>query len=194
MRLSPVPFFSMVVYRYSRLFYNSFFHPLVYSPFAFPVVSCSYNCDIWGFTQFNQEDEASVRFKLLYDQCCGSGMFYHGFRIRLSGSKIFFSSQILHKTWNASLLFLAYYAFRQGCGSGLIQCGSGSSILALSGSGSGSKLKQNFRRQCLSQILLKPKFESNQIKKIPVLFIKFISQKVVSAILYLFSGKFFLNN
>jgi hypothetical protein len=54
----------------------------------------------------------------------------------------------------------------QGCGSGLIQSryGSGSSIIAQSGSGcgSGTKLKQNFRRQFLSQICLKLKFESNQ--------------------------------
>jgi hypothetical protein len=50
---------------------------------------------------------------------------------------------------------------KQGCGSGLIQYGSGSSIFAKSGSssGSGSKLKQNF-----SQIFVKSKFESNQIK------------------------------
>jgi hypothetical protein len=57
----------------------------------------------------------------------------------------------------------------QGCGSGLNQCGSGSSILAQSGpgcgSGSGSKLKQNFQRQFLSQIFLKSKLQSNQIKK-----------------------------
>jgi hypothetical protein len=68
----------------------------------------------------------------------------------------------------------------QGCGSGLIQYGSGSSIFAQSGSGSssgsGSKLKQNFRRQFFSQIFLKSKL--SQIKsKIPVLFINFFSLK-----------------
>jgi hypothetical protein len=81
----------------------------------------------------------------------------------------------------------------QGCGSGLIQCGSrsGSNILAQgSGSGSSSKLKQNFRRQFLSQNLLKSKFESKQIKNTGVIH-QFFSQTVVSAILYLYSGIFF---
>jgi hypothetical protein len=77
---------------------------------------------------------------------------------------------------------------KQGCGCGLIQ--SGSSILAQSGSSSGFNLKQNFRRQFLSQIFLKSKFESNQIKNIGVIHQK-IFQKVVSAF-YLFSGKIFL--
>jgi hypothetical protein len=49
----------------------------------------------------------------------------------------------------------------QGCGSGSIK--SGSSIFAQSGSG--SKLKQNVRRQFCSQTFLKSKFESNQLKK-----------------------------
>jgi hypothetical protein len=77
---------------------------------------------------------------------------------------------------------------QQGCGSGLIKYGSGSSMFAQSGSG--SKLKQNFRRQFPSHIFLKSKFESNQIKNTGV-FHKFFFQKVVSAILYLFSGKIF---
>jgi hypothetical protein len=77
----------------------------------------------------------------------------------------------------------------QGCGSGLIYYGSGSSIFAQSG----SKLKQNFRRQFLSQIFLKSKFESNQIKNTCVIHQNFF-QKVLSAILYFFSGKIFLKN
>jgi hypothetical protein len=40
---------------------------------------------------------------------------------------------------------------------------------------------------------LKSKFESNQIKNIGVIHLIFF-QKVVSAILYLFSGNIFLNN
>jgi hypothetical protein len=66
----------------------------------------------------------------------------------------------------------------QGCGSGLIYYGSGSSIFAQSGSrtGSGSKLKQNFRRQFLSQIFLKSKFESNQIKNIGVIHLNFFKK------------------
>jgi hypothetical protein len=60
-------------------------------------------------------------------------------------------------------------------GSGLIQYGSGSSIFAQSGSG--SKLKQNFRTQFFSQIFLKSKFEPNQIKSTGV-FINFFFQKV----------------
>jgi hypothetical protein len=79
-----------------------------------------------------------------------------------------------------------------GCGSGLIQC-EGSSILAQSGSGSGSKLKQNFQRQFLSQNYLKSKFESNQIKNTGVIHQIFVSKStVVGAILYLFSCKLFL--
>jgi hypothetical protein len=74
--------------------------------------------------------------------------------------------------------------FYQGCGSGLIYYGSGSSIFAQSESG--SKLKQNFRRQFLSQICLKSKFESNQIKNTCVIHHKFF-QKVLSAILYFFT-------
>jgi hypothetical protein len=85
--------------------------------------------------------------------------------------------------------------FHQGCGSGLIKYGSGSSIFPQSGSGSssgsGSKLKQNFRREFPSQIFLKSKFELNQIKNTGVIHQK-IFQKVVSAILYLFSGKNFI--
>jgi hypothetical protein len=55
---------------------------------------------------------------------------------------------------------------------GLIKkgCGSGSSY------GSGSKLKQNFRRQFLSKKILKSKFESNQIKNKGV-FINFFFEK-----------------
>jgi hypothetical protein len=70
--------------------------------------------------------------------------------------------------------------------------GTGSSMFAQTGSGSrtGSKLKQNFRRQFLYQIFLKSKFESNHIKNIGVIHLNFF-QKVVSAILYLFSGKIF---
>jgi hypothetical protein len=49
-------------------------------------------------------------------------------------------------------VFEALIGKSQGCGSGLIQYGSGS----------GSKLKQNFRRKFFSQIFLKSKFESNQ--------------------------------
>jgi hypothetical protein len=82
---------------------------------------------------------------------------------------------------------------KQGCGSGLIFYGSGSSIFAQSRSGSGSKLKQNFRRQFLSQIFLRSKFESNQIKNICVIHQNFF-QKVVSAILYLFSVLIFVKN
>jgi hypothetical protein len=52
--------------------------------------------------------------------------------------------------------------FKQGCVSGLIYYGSGSSIFVQSGSG--SKIKQNFWRRFLFQIFLKSKFESNQIK------------------------------
>jgi hypothetical protein len=84
-----------------------------------------------------------------------------------------------------------HIVFIQGCGSGLIYYGSGSSIFAQSGSG--SKRKQNFRRQFLSQIFLKSKFESNQIKNTCVIHQNFF-QKVVSAILYLFSGKIFVKN
>jgi hypothetical protein len=62
-----------------------------------------------------------------------------------------------------------------------------------SGYGSGSKLKQNFRRQFLSQNFLKSKLESNKIKNTCVIHQK-VFQKVLSAILYFFSGKFFLNN
>jgi hypothetical protein len=51
-------------------------------------------------------------------------------------------------------------------------------------SGSGSKLKQNFRRQFLPQILL------SQIKNTGVIQFFFL-QKVVSAILYLWSGNLF---
>jgi type IV secretory pathway ATPase VirB11/archaellum biosynthesis ATPase len=64
-------------------------------------------------------------------------------------------------------------------------------IRSSSGSGFGSKLKQNFRRQFSSQIFLKSKFESNQIKNTDVIHQNFF-QKVVNAILYLFSGKFVL--
>jgi hypothetical protein len=60
-------------------------------------------------------------------------------------------------------------------------------------SGSGSKLKQNFRKQFLSQIFLKSKFESNQIKNTGVIHQIFF-QQIVSAILYVFSGKIFLKN
>jgi hypothetical protein len=95
-----------------------------------------------------------------------------------------------------------YCEILQGCGSGLIQSwsgyGSGSNILPQSGYesgssyGSGSKLKQNFRRQFLSQIFLKSKFESNQMKYTGVIHQKFVQKvPVVSAILYLFSGKIF---
>jgi hypothetical protein len=82
--------------------------------------------------------------------------------------------------------------YRQGCGSGLIYYGSGSSIFAQSG----SKLKQNFRKQFLSQIFLKSKFESNQIKNAGTCVIHkiFFKKYVVSAILYLFSGKIFVKN
>jgi hypothetical protein len=55
--------------------------------------------------------------------------------------------------------------------------------------------KQNFRRQFLSQILLKSKFESNQIKNTGVIHqIFFQKVPVVSAILYLFSGNIFWKN
>jgi hypothetical protein len=57
--------------------------------------------------------------------------------------------------------------------------------------GSGSKLKQNFQRQFFSQILISKK--SNQIKNTGVIHQSFF-QKVVSAILYLFSGKIFVKN
>jgi hypothetical protein len=77
--------------------------------------------------------------------------------------------------WTNSLGSVPINAYRQGCGSG---------------SGSGSKLKQNFRRQFPSEIFLKSKFELNQIKNTGVIHPKFF-QKVVSAILYIFSGKFF---
>jgi hypothetical protein len=50
-------------------------------------------------------------------------------------------------------LYQFLYSKYQGCGSGLIQFGSG--ILAQSGFRSGYKLKQNFGRQFLSQIFLK---------------------------------------
>jgi hypothetical protein len=85
----------------------------------------------------------------------------------------------------------------KGCGSGLIYYGSGSTIFSQSGSssGSGSKLKQNFRRQFLSEIFLKSKFESNQIKKYWCYSSNFFSKStgtVVSAVLYLYSGKNFL--
>jgi hypothetical protein len=71
----------------------------------------------------------------------------------------------------------------QGCGSGLIQYESGASIFAQSGSssGSGSRLKQNFRRQ----FFLKSKFESNQIKNTGV-FHQFFFQKVVLFCRYTF--------
>jgi hypothetical protein len=85
----------------------------------------------------------------------------------------------------------------QGCGSGLIYYGSGSSIFYQFGAGSGSKLKQNFRRQFLSQICLKSKFESNQIKNTCVIHQKNFQEvpvPVVIAILYLFSGKIFVKN
>jgi hypothetical protein len=63
-----------------------------------------------------------------------------------------------------------------------------------SSSGSGSKLKQSFRRQFLSQICFKSKFESNQIKNIGVIHLNFF-QKVVTAILYTFSVvKIFVKN
>jgi hypothetical protein len=74
----------------------------------------------------------------------------------------------------------------QGCGSGLIKYGSGSS----SGSRSRSKLKQNFRRQFPSQIFLKSKFELNKIKNTGVIHQNFV-QKVVSAILYRLNSKSF---
>jgi hypothetical protein len=65
-----------------------------------------------------------------------------------------------------SILFNLYLKNipNQGYGSGLTEYGSGSSIFAQSGSssGSGSKLKQNLRRQFLSQFFLKSKFESNK--------------------------------
>jgi hypothetical protein len=44
---------------------------------------------------------------------------------------------------------------------------------------------QNFRRQFLSQIFLKSKFESNQIKKIPVLFIKVFLKKSTGSWCYI---------
>jgi hypothetical protein len=61
-------------------------------------------------------------------------------------------------TFTNNSIFYAFDAnldwdLAQGCGSGLIQYGSGSSIFGQSGSG--SKLKQKFQRQLLSQILLK---------------------------------------
>jgi hypothetical protein len=52
---------------------------------------------------------------------------------------------------------------------------------------------RNFQRQFLSQIFLKSKFESNQIKNTGIIHQNFF-QKVVSAILYLFSGKICLTN
>jgi hypothetical protein len=61
------------------------------------------------------------------------------------------------------------------------------------GCGSGSKLKQNFVRQFPSQIFLKSKFESNQIKNTGVIHQHFF-QKVVSAILYFLSDKIVLKN
>jgi hypothetical protein len=94
--------------------------------------------------------------------------------------------------WENKAVFMLYtelviglvkvISLEQGCGSGLIEYGSGSRIFAQSGSssGSGSKLKQNLRRQFLSQIFLKSKFESNQIKNI-VIHLNFF-QKVVSGI------------
>jgi hypothetical protein len=86
-----------------------------------------------------------------------------------------------HVTPISDLVFhLKNNFLNQGCGSGLIQYGSGSGIFAQSGSGSGSgsKLNQNFRRQFLSQIFLKSKFESNQIKNTGVIHQIFF-QKVV---------------
>jgi hypothetical protein len=56
---------------------------------------------------------------------------------------------------------------KQGCGSGLIQYGFGSSIFAQSGSG--SKLNRTFEVNFFSQIFLVSKFESNQIKNTGVI-------------------------
>jgi hypothetical protein len=80
-------------------------------------------------------------------------------------------AMILTKNKNNFWIRLYLDRFYQGCGSGLIKYGSGSIIFAQSGSssGSGSKLKQNFRSQFLSQILWKSKFESNQIKNTVVI-------------------------
>jgi hypothetical protein len=65
---------------------------------------------------------------------------------------------------------------KQGCGSGLIWYGSGSGSSIFAQSGSGSKLKQNFRRKFPSQIFLKSKFESNQIKNTGVIHQIFFSK------------------
>jgi hypothetical protein len=71
---------------------------------------------------------------------------------------IFFNIEVCsllsNSNWQTAELLSRIF---QGCGSGLIL------------SGSGSKLKQNFRRQFPSKNFLKSKFESNQIKNTGVI-------------------------
>jgi hypothetical protein len=58
----------------------------------------------------------------------------------------------------------------------------------------GSKLKQNFRRQFLSQICLKSKFESNQIKNTGVIHKKFFNNYLLLFYTFLVVNIFLKNN